>query len=397
MMDKLKQMMRKWWVGGVVVLVLLGAVGGAYVAMRSKQVSEPNMVEAIPEEMVAAAPKVKVEVLTGVVEVQGPGEQGFVVVSGEMEVPVGTVVRTGDDGRGQVVYPNGTVIRVDFGSEMAVEKFVQEPFNVLVKIDRGRVWSRVAKLLGKESFETDTGTVIASVRGTSYGHAIMSDGRDTIIVARGEVNNECVDGETGTSLMVGEKVSMGCTAGEVPGPRLLTEAEKQDEWYVFNQQQDKLLDERFGVGTYDDAPSPTPVPTAKPTVKPTLKPTATPEPTAAPTQTPTPTPTAAPTPTPTPTPSPTAVPVTIKSVSVGQNGCSSSSCEVLVTGSGLSGVSAAEAVDAKGNVGGSSQSVRHAGDTQVYVSFVSVAYGTYYVRIQGVMSSGTFYVNPVIY
>jgi len=112
------------------------------------------------------------------------------------------------------------------------------------------------------------------------------------------VHVDCNDNSFSADLPVNKKVTTKCVSqlslqnwgGEEAG----------DEWFNWNLDQDKKLDERFGAGTYADATL-TPSPTPKPTIKPTAKPTITPSPTPAPTRVikPTPTPTKTPTPTPT--------------------------------------------------------------------------------------------------
>ena len=289
-MDPKKRML----VVAVAVGVLLVGSVGALLASRSKNTEpkEDNVLSA--EASPAPEPALPVlEIFSGEVEVNSEKAQNG------QEIEIGSVIKTGKDGRAQLVYPNNSVTRIDFNSEMILEAFDDSPQKSSVVVTAGRIWARVAKLLGKDDvFETKSETLVASVRGTSYGHGILVDGSNKISVSRSQVHVDCNDNSFSADLPVNKKVTTKCVSqlslqnwgGEEAG----------DEWFNWNLDQDKKLDERFGAGTYADATL-TPSPTPKPTIKPTAKPTITPSPTPAPTRVikPTPTPTKTPTPTPT--------------------------------------------------------------------------------------------------
>lgn len=295
----------------ILILLSIGAI------FASRRTSEPKIEEVLSAE---ATPKPEevlpvLEIFEGKVEINSEE-----AINGQ-KVEVGSVITTGKDGRAQLVYPNNSVVRIDFSSEMTLEEFDDNPQKSSVLINAGRIWSRVAKLLGKDDvFETKTETLVASVRGTSFGHGVLADGSNKISVSRSQVHVDCNAADFSADVTVNKKVTTKCVnklalanwGGE----------EASDEWFNWNLDQDKKLDERFGAGVYDDAqptPSRTPKPTVKGTTAPTptstVIPTATTSPTLSPTPTPTPTltskPTSSPTTRPTPTPTFKTLPPTI--------------------------------------------------------------------------------------
>ena len=280
-------------IGILIALVLLSA---SAVVILSRNNMTTQIVDAPANIEESKLPVL--EIFNGEVEVKFsegefvPGEDGQVV-------KVGSVVKTKGDSRAQIVYPNNSVTRLDQNSEATLTLFEKSPSKIKVTVESGRIWNRVAKLLGKEEvFESESETLIASVRGTSYGHGILLDGSNKITVNKSEVIIDCIPTDFVAEVVANKKVTTKCDKAL----SILNWGgdEANDEWFQWNIDQDKQLDERFGGETYGDQATPTPSPTIVP--KKTASPT--PVPTAASTQTPLPTqnPTLSPTPTPTPPP-----------------------------------------------------------------------------------------------
>lgn len=295
-------------------------------------------------------PKVVLKVFAGSVTVNGAtGVDG-------QEVKVGDSVAAGKDGRGELRYPSGTVTRLDTGAKIVLEQFVASPQQIKVKLDEGRIWNRVTKLLGGEQYQSESNKVVATVRGTSYGQGILADGTNAITALKGTVQSGCNNDSQNEEVTKNEKVEMNCKNGQKAKTTTLTDSEiAGDEWLNFNKDQDKKLEDEIGADKFDDNKvlgvstevTETPTPTLTPAPTPTLseplisctgpdgrslrvtkkvcddfnaswRPTATPtpsqntnnnpDPTATPTNMPTPTPTLTPTPTDVPTPTVTDTP-----------------------------------------------------------------------------------------
>jgi hypothetical protein len=287
--------------------------GAAFAVYENKIATTQNSPEPSAEAQTqeTASPPIIIEVYTPHVFIKTPDQTDFEEITSSKNVPAGTIVKTDSVGRAQAIYPNHSVTRLDHNSEFKIEDFNQNPFKAEVKLSKGKIWSRVAKLLGQETYETKSQNLVASIRGTSFGHNIMENGQDTIMVTEGKVNGDCIKIEQGSDVATGQKASYPCSQGGPISQKNMTNTEKKDEWYLFNQAEDKKLDEKYGLGTYTDVlgATPTPKPTKTPTPLGSPKPTATAaQPTSnnSPTSNPTNSPTPSPTPTPTPDPGPTA-------------------------------------------------------------------------------------------
>lgn len=83
-------------------------------------------------------------------------------------IPEKATIRTGSTGRAEISYPNQSVTRLNFDTTVHVSTFSPDPQTSVIDLLKGSIWNRVAQLLGKESFSTETGAMVATVRGTAY-------------------------------------------------------------------------------------------------------------------------------------------------------------------------------------------------------------------------------------
>ena len=195
-------------------------------------------------------PLVILEVFSDTIFVKLPETDVEIEAKTLAEIPIGTHIKASDNGRGQLLYPNGSVTRLDFNAEITLGEFNNSPFRVNIILEKGRVWSRIVKLLGGEFYQTETSTLIASIRGTSYNHGFLADGSARGIVTKGKVFMQC---KTLGSELVVEKGNLAITdCDKRTESREISKQEFEDPWIVFNIQQDEKLDSRFGKDRYSD-------------------------------------------------------------------------------------------------------------------------------------------------
>jgi hypothetical protein len=86
------------------------------------------------------------------------------------DLAAGDIVRTDQDGEAQVDLFDGSLVRLDTGTELVLSKLVQEPDrNIAIEVSRGRTWNRVAELVsGADRFTVSLGEATVSVRGTTF-------------------------------------------------------------------------------------------------------------------------------------------------------------------------------------------------------------------------------------
>lgn len=128
----------------------------------------------------------------GFVWVKQRGHSDFVALADRGQVAAGDVIKT--DGRGGVAltWLDGTHMRVGANSVMTVLKCqintASKAETSLFKLDAGRVWIRVLKVLShKSKFEVLTPTATAGVRGTVFSVAVTPEGKTLVSVKEGAV------------------------------------------------------------------------------------------------------------------------------------------------------------------------------------------------------------------
>lgn len=91
------------------------------------------------------------------------------------------------------------------------------------------------------------------MRGTSYAHGILPDGRNRVISTKGVVETKCVNDSQEATVTPNAKILFDCKGGgKLPLLGLDEQVKDKDEWFEFNQKQDTSLDDRFGKDTYGD-------------------------------------------------------------------------------------------------------------------------------------------------
>lgn len=240
-------------------------------------------------------------------------------------IHVSDKIEVSSDGTVAIILKDNSIIRLKAGSKVEVSELTYEDEKLkkaVFKLTVGRLWSRVKPVSQGSTFEVETPTVTAAVRGTSFN--ITSENKRTGIY----VYQHAVD--VTLKANNGEQIVKEDLLLRMQEDTLLDDFAKGaknppddffDEWILFNQQQDDILcqtlhdipdcQKKQSEGSTRDSQTvlgsqnktePTPTLTPKPTLVYTPTPTKTPtltkseEPT--PTHTPSPTPTLTPTPTP---------------------------------------------------------------------------------------------------
>ncbi len=87
-------------------------------------------------------------------------------------VSEGDVIETGNDSSAAIIWPEYGRTVIDANSKITLTKAEKDgdKLNVNMKMDFGRMWTRLERLLGRDSgFEVRASNVVATVRGTSFG------------------------------------------------------------------------------------------------------------------------------------------------------------------------------------------------------------------------------------
>lgn len=128
----------------------------------------------------------------GVVQVKPRGEQAFTPLADRVRVNAGDVVKTGENAGLVLTWLDGTRMRIGANTVMTVLKCqintVNNAETTMFRLDLGRVWIRVLKVLSQKSkFEIVTPTATAGVRGTVFSVAVSPEGKTMVSVVEGAV------------------------------------------------------------------------------------------------------------------------------------------------------------------------------------------------------------------
>lgn len=176
----------------------------------------------------------KLKIITLPVQVKLPDTASFIDASDGMDIPLGTTIKTGRTGRAGIVYPSGTTTHLDHDTTIILKKFDLGPQKITVEILNGRIWSRVKKLMGNESYETEVQGVTATVRGTAYEHSATEGGSLTRVV-EGLVEVTCNNSRVQTEVAASQKGTTDCTlTQEQTVVQPLSTQDAEDEWIQFN-------------------------------------------------------------------------------------------------------------------------------------------------------------------
>ncbi len=237
-------MQKKILLIAIVVGIIIGTIASfGWNAYRLQQVADNSNSKLVET--------VTLEIFSDPVYIIAPGKYEPEQVKNRFTLEEGTTIRTGDTGRAQIVYPNGTVTRLDQQSDVTVVQSETAPTKIRVKVNDGHIWSRVAKLSADEYYETESGKVVTKVHGTSFGHYVIDDTTDKIVTTRGEVVGSCLNKEQEQVITRDNKVVFDCNKSNLSAEPI-SENDMNDEWFQFNVEEDAYLNDRFGPYVYND-------------------------------------------------------------------------------------------------------------------------------------------------
>lgn len=196
------------------------------------------------------------------------------VITTEQTATDGSIVQTSADGRAIITRESSIISSLDNNTEITINLSPDKKESRLA-LSAGRIWSKIARALEQdEVFEVYTPTMVAAVRGTSFG--VSLDPKRSLIVTEGTVYASRRNPETG-ELIVGTTiaVTVGNTVeddGKEFTIRATTEADK-DTWFSENNPDSNELEASavplsnpsFNTSTAPPNTTTTPTPTLTPT------------------------------------------------------------------------------------------------------------------------------------
>jgi len=184
---------------------------------------------------------IRLEILAG--QVQTDTGSGFADAEDGQLLAVGDAVKTGADGRAELVFAEG-VVRIDYATSLEVS--ADTPLSG--ELSSGQAYVRVAELTETGSrVSVATPTATASVRGTIFNIRLSKDATSLVYALEDTTDVDGLDSGS-LELLAGTKVTAS-PEGALGKPKPLTEADLNEEWTAFNRGLD-------GQGGDETSPSP---------------------------------------------------------------------------------------------------------------------------------------------
>ena len=204
-----------------------------------------------------------IEVLRPRVEERDPQRGAVRALRTGDEIEVGRTIALDSKGRANLYFPDGSVLRLDSGSEIRIENAefdgATERSAARIMLSAGRIWSKVLFLATPDSvWEVRTSNAVVTVRGTAFG-VFFKDGKTSVVGSESAVKVAAVDPSTGevfeaaaALIEPGKIVEIGAAeveaikedqaalTAEAAPPEVLT-----DEWIVESKRADEEYDLRL--------------------------------------------------------------------------------------------------------------------------------------------------------
>jgi|GEM_PF-3203358 len=191
------------------------------------------------------------------VEVKRDGSSDWIAIETQTDVEPGDAIRTDATGRADINFFDQGVVRLDVSTEITLSQAMwdaQSPdtFVGSVFLETGRLWSRFFDFVSPDSaFEVETGSTVATVRGTIFSVTAKSNGDAWVYVDEHAVN---VRAKTNVQNIqqtaeAGEHVSVEGVAefreGKTGAPTLRLEREASEDfraWIERNRERDRAFE-----------------------------------------------------------------------------------------------------------------------------------------------------------
>jgi hypothetical protein len=132
------------------------------------------------------------------VEVKLPSSTQYTIVTEQINVEVGSLIRTGEEGEATIVFQDNSILSMDISTEVRLDQIPddeQSDTNIFQLV--GNTWHRVQSVVEGGSYEVETESLVAAVRGTSFGIEINGQGDDQlnqVVVNESEVDVAPISG-----------------------------------------------------------------------------------------------------------------------------------------------------------------------------------------------------------
>lgn len=188
------------------------------------------MLTMIAPDVQAEAAGGRLVAVSGGVWTRAPGDTEMIARPGSVLAP-GTRIRTGADGKAEVVFVDGSSVLVRSNTAMVLSGIKrQEKKKTALLIFFGRIWNKVTRSAGDQTrYAVHTPLVVCGVRGTVFETAVGADGSVRVMVEQGSVGVN--DQGQGQVLQPGQEVEV-----DVDRIGMVSESREAVDWGQWQEQ-----------------------------------------------------------------------------------------------------------------------------------------------------------------
>ena len=201
--------MKRWSMAFLLVFALVFSVATSFATEN-----------AVPEPLNG----VRISIVTGSVNRTPLGKTAPETFTAPFQLFAGDVIKTLPDSKAELVYDDGTVMRMKPETEVEVRL-------TSLKIFKGQTWHKFTKR-GTE-FLIETPSLVAGIRGTIFDVDVREKGKSLLAVLEGKVGvkpTKPAKGEEAGEILITDGKVVSCEPGYAPGVSLLDGAKKTAEW-----------------------------------------------------------------------------------------------------------------------------------------------------------------------
>jgi hypothetical protein len=176
---------------------------------------------------------------SGIVQVKHEKGSWYNVENG-MQLIQSDSVKTRDNSSATIILFESSIIRLDSNTQITIKELISqvEETKVIIEQDSGRTWNTVLKISGIDTYDVQTPTTVASVRGTSFYVKVLTNGTTDLGVIKGKLGiSRIKNGEVLDTTEVEENESVTVDPDDFDKP-LEIKPLTIDDWILSNIEKD---------------------------------------------------------------------------------------------------------------------------------------------------------------
>lgn len=208
-----------------------------------------------------SSPKAYVAELKNKSLIKKVNSEEWVPIKNGIEVIEGDKIKTESEGEVTIIFYDNSIVHVDSDTELTIKKasIDQENYtndSINLKVDSGRVWSRILQLMDKSSsFQVESSNTVATVRGTAFDFHVTPEKNTEVSVVENEIEVMVFQEEEGKERKVIKKAFLAEETETIIPKKWISENDieinettkekTESEWFDDNFKKDEKYEEEI--------------------------------------------------------------------------------------------------------------------------------------------------------